>query len=161
VEGDTVIVLADINEDIRTEPITSAFWQVGLREITTTQHGNQGPNTYNRGTNPIDGIFIPTQLIQEVTSGYLAFGEGIPSNHQALWLDIPIAALGWFTVPKPTPLRARRLKCNNPRIIRAYNDALKEKLDQYQLPQRIELLTHQVRHNRLTRKQQWEYEEID
>jgi len=100
-EGDTVIVLADINEDIRTEPITSAFRQMGLRETMTTQHGIQGPNTYNRGTNPIDGIFIPTHLLQEVTSGYLTFREGIPSNHQALWLDIPIAALGWFTVPKP------------------------------------------------------------
>jgi len=119
VEGDTIIVLANINKDIRTEPITSAFWQMGLREIMTTQHGNQGPNTHNRGTNPIDGIFIPAQLIQEATLGYLAFGEGIPSDHWALWLDIPIAALGWFTVPKPIPLRAWRLKCNDPRIIRA------------------------------------------
>jgi len=103
-EGDMVIILADINEDIQMEPITSAFRQVGLQEITITQHGNQGPNTYNWGTNPIDGIFIPTPLIQEVTSGYLAFGEGIPSDHWALWINIPIAALGWFTVPEPIPL---------------------------------------------------------
>jgi len=80
-EGDTAIVLANINEDIRTEPITSAFQQMGLRETMTTQHGIQGQNTYNQGTNPINGIFIPAHLIQEVTSGYLTFGEGIPSDH--------------------------------------------------------------------------------
>jgi len=38
---------------------------------------------------------------------------------------------------------------------------LQEKLSQHHLPQRIETLTQQVRHNRLTRKQQNEYEDIN
>jgi len=160
-EGDIVIVLADINEDVRTEPITSTFSQLGMTEITIMQHGYQGPNTHNRGTNPIDGIFIPTNLIQTVQSGYFAFGEGIPSDHRAIWIDIPLATLGWFTMSESIPLRARRLKCNDPRIVNKYNEALQEKLELHNLTQRMENLTQQVRNNRLTRKQQREYEEID
>jgi len=95
-EGDMVIILVDINEDIQEEPILSTFWQMGLAETIIAQHGIQGPNTHNCGTNPINCIFISTTLIQAVTSGYLAFGEGIPSNHRAVWIDIPLAALGWF-----------------------------------------------------------------
>jgi len=80
-EGDTVIILADINDDIRTDPITSAFRQMGLLDAITSQHGNLSPNTHNRGSTPIDGIYIPPTLLPHVTSGYLAFGEGIPSDH--------------------------------------------------------------------------------
>ncbi len=123
-EGDIVIILADINEDIRTEPIRSTFQQMGLVEAVTGQHGQIGPNTYNRGTNPIDGIFIPNALLPHVSSGYLTFGEGIPSDHRALWIDIPLEALGWFTIPESIPLKARRLKCNDPRVIKTYNDTL-------------------------------------
>jgi len=160
-EGDMVIVLADINEDIRLEPIPSSFRQMGLSEITLVQHGHQGPNTHNRGTMPIDGIFIPTSLIPAVRSGYFAFGEGIPSDHRAIWLDIPLATLGWFQVSEPVPLRARRLKCNDPRIIRKYNEALQEQLKLHNLEQRITDLTQQVWHHRLTRKQQQKNEEND
>jgi len=59
-----------------------------------------GLNTHNQGSNPIDGIFIPTTLIPAVTSGYLAFGKGIPSNHRAIWINVPLAALGWFNMLK-------------------------------------------------------------
>jgi len=80
---------------------------MGLVDAVTGQHGQLGPNTHNRGTNPIDGIFIPIALLPNVSSGYFAFGEGIPSDHRALWIDIPLAALGWFNVPEPIPLKAR------------------------------------------------------
>jgi len=96
-----------------------------------------------------------------VQSGYFAFSKGIPSNHRAIWIDIPLAALGWFKVSESIPLRARRFKCNNPWIIQKYNEALQEKLQLHNLEQCIENLTQQVWHNRLTRKQQWEYEDID
>jgi len=73
----------------------------------TTQHGQDAPNTHNRGSAPIDGIFMPAQLIPNIRSGYLAFGEGIPSDHRLIWVDIPVAALGWLTPPEMVPLKAR------------------------------------------------------
>jgi len=117
---------------------------MGLVEAVTSQHGQLGPNTHNRGTNPIDGIFIPPSLLTNVMSGYFAFGEGIPSNHRALWIDTPLAALGWFTVPESIPLKAWRLKCNDPWIIKKYNEALQLQLDTHKLPHCIEWLTLQM-----------------
>jgi len=103
-EGDTVIILGDINEDIQEERISTMFQHLGLSEVIITQHGTHRPNTHNHRQNPIDGIFLPNQLVQEVQSGYLAFGKGIPSDHRAVWVDLPIAALGWFTTPESVPL---------------------------------------------------------
>ncbi len=103
---DIVIILVDINEDVCLESISSKFQEMGLVEAITAIHGNTGPNTHNRGQHPIDGIFVPRQLVKSVMAGYYAFGKGIPSDHQVLWIDIPLDALGWFTIPSSVPLQA-------------------------------------------------------
>jgi len=156
-----VIILADINEDVRSEPIQSKFQAMGLVEAITATHSDSGPNTHNRGKNPIDGIFTPRILAQSLTSGYLAFEEGIPSNHRALWIDIPLAALGWFTIPSSVLLKARRLQCRDPRIVERYNNALHQLLEQHGLVERLQALSNQTQNRRINRAQQREYEEID
>jgi len=133
---------------------------MGLSEVILLQHGVNGPNTHNHGQNPIDGIFLPTNLIQSA-SGHFAFGKGIPSNHQALWINQPLVVLGWFNTPELVPLRARWLKCNDPCIIHRYNEELQEKLSQQQLPHCIETLTKQANSNHLTQKQQCKYKALD
>jgi len=87
-EGDTVILAADMNEDVRASAIQDMLQAVRLADGPTTLHTSP-PATYNRGTNPIDGIFLPSNLVDQCYSGYLEFGAVVPSNHQALWLDIP------------------------------------------------------------------------
>jgi len=135
---------------------------VGLAEAITQQHGPNGPNTHNWGQNSIDAIFLPMDIIKSVNYGYLAFGEGIPSNHHVVWINIPLAALGWFQTLELVPIRARRLKCTDPHIIIRYNKVLQEKINLHNLTQWIETLTSQTRVNHhLTQKQQWEYEAID
>jgi len=134
---------------------------MGLVEAIMAIHGNNGPNTHNRGKNPIDRIFTPWTLAQSLTSGYYAFGEGIPSNHRALWIDIPLATLGWFTVPSSIPLKAWRLQCKDPRIIEYYNKELHKLLAQHRLVKRLQVLSNQTQNWRITRTQQREYEEID
>jgi len=52
-------------------------------------HHQSPPATHNHGSNPIDGIFLPITLVDQCRTGYLEFGEAVPSDHQALWLDIP------------------------------------------------------------------------
>jgi len=106
---------------------------MGLVEATTALPGNLGPNTHNRGQTPINRIFIPQSLLNSIMAGYYAFGEGIPSDHQALWLDIPLTSLGWFNIPAPIPLKAQRLKCTDPRIVKQYNMALQELMEQHHL----------------------------
>jgi len=84
--GDSIIIMGDMNEDIWEDPVLSVATNMGVTDAVTTQHGNQSPNTHNRGSMPIDGIFLPTNLIQTIQLGYLAFGKGVPSNHRAIWL---------------------------------------------------------------------------
>jgi len=94
-------------------------------------------------------------------AGYFAFGEGIPSNHRALWIDIPLAALGWFTIPSSIPLKARRLQCKDPRIVKRYNKELHKLLEQHRLVERLQVLSNQTQDQRINCAQQREYEEID
>jgi len=86
-EGDTVILVVDMNEDVRASAIQDMLWAVRLADDPTTHHVSP-PATYNCGTNPIDGIYLPSNLVDQCGSGYLEFGAAVPSNHQALWLDI-------------------------------------------------------------------------
>jgi len=87
-EGDMVIISGDMNDDIRSQKIQQAFRSSGLIEGLTTQH-MLPPATHNRGSLPIDGIFLPSALLDYCESGYLEFGEAIPSDHRALWINIP------------------------------------------------------------------------
>ncbi len=55
-EGDTVILVADMNKDVRASAIQDMLCAVGLADGPTTHHVSL-PATYNHGMNPIDGIF--------------------------------------------------------------------------------------------------------
>jgi len=98
--------MANMNEDVREDPVLTTATNMGVQDAVMTQHGNDAPNTHNRGSAPIDGIFLLAQLIPTIQSGYLAFGEGIPSDHQLIWVDVPVAALGWLAPPDMVPLKA-------------------------------------------------------
>ncbi len=106
-EGDSVIIMADMNDDVREDPVLSTVTNMGMNDAVTTQHGHTTPNTHNRGSAPIDGIFLPVNLLPTIQSGYLAFGEGVPSDHRLIWVDIPVEALGWLEPPEMVPLKAR------------------------------------------------------
>jgi len=80
-EGDSVVIMADMNKDVQADPVLTTATNIGFQDAVTTQHGQDAPNTHNRGSAPIDGIFMPAQLIPNIWSGYLAFSEGIPCNH--------------------------------------------------------------------------------
>jgi len=88
-EGDSIILAADMNNDIQDPEISTLLLSVGLIEVSMNLHLTNPPATHNCGSAPIDGIFIPLTLLEHCKAGYLAFGNGIPSDHRALWLDIP------------------------------------------------------------------------
>jgi hypothetical protein len=85
--GESVVILADWNADIRGEKTRKYMADIGMREVITEFYGDEGPHTYNRGSKPIDGIFM-TQDFYIVQGGYMPFGMGIVSDHRCLWLDI-------------------------------------------------------------------------
>ena len=91
-----------------------------MRELLLETHGTNAPNTYVDGVNPIDGIF-GTRNIQILAGGYTDFTGGLQSDHRMIWIDIRTeSVLGTDEIPLWKPL-ARRLKCNDPRLVDRFN----------------------------------------
>jgi hypothetical protein len=65
---------------------------LGTREVITELHGDDAPQTYTRGSFPIDGIFM-TRDLYILQGVYLPFGKGIGSYHRCLWIDIRVIVL--------------------------------------------------------------------
>jgi len=98
--------------------------------------------------------------MEQCQTGYLEFGEAIPSDHRALWIDL--AAHNVCSM-EPEPIerpKARRLPCRDPRIIEKYNTVLWENLQKDGTAERAQNLAKQI-NKRLSQDQQKEYEIID
>jgi len=103
---DQVMILGDWNEDICSAAIALPIQQLGLAQAITLIHLTIPPNTHNCGQDPIDGIFIPAEWLLTIMGGYLAFEQGIPSDHWAVWMDIPMEVMGWNSSSPSGPLQA-------------------------------------------------------
>jgi len=135
------------------------LWTVGLADCPTTQH-QQPPAMHNRGSNPIDGIFLPISLLDHCQSSYLAFGNAVPSNHQVLWLDIPsqcICPIKNVTIEHPL---AQHLQCQDPRVVLKYNTILWDSLQHSGMAAWAQLLAVQAPQC-MTQLQQVGYKIID
>ena len=120
--GDQLVLALDLNDDIRSSSAAASLVALGLQEVLLHRHGAKAPPTYNRGSTPIDAIFVSPTLLG-CHAGYMAFGEGIPSDHRCLWLDIPFSIAFGHDLPPVVQAPARRLKCNDPRIVKRYLDS--------------------------------------
>jgi hypothetical protein len=87
-----VVLVADWNADVRGEKTRKYMSDLGMREVITEFHGDKGPHTYNRGSNPIDGILM-TQDLYIRQGGYMPFGMDIGRDRICLWLDIQTQVL--------------------------------------------------------------------
>ena len=101
--GDHIVLMMDANEDVTAEPLTEALQAVGLREVIIEAHSDSGiVPTYQRGSRPIDGIFLSPSL-SITKGGYLPFGTA-PTDHRPLWIQIKYEeALGYTMDPLSSP----------------------------------------------------------
>lgn len=113
--GDQIVLMTDANEDVRCGDFVKKLRKVGLTETIIDQHGHQGPATHQRGSVPIDGIFV-TDTLQGCKCGYLP----LTFDHRGLWIDIPMTVAFGHALPPISSPAARRLKCEDPRIVKAY-----------------------------------------
>jgi len=116
--GDSIIVLTDFNEDVWLPWIWQFFANINLIEATTALTGPSGTATYNCGTTLIDRIYVSLALLLLINGGYLAFDAGIPSNHWALWIDVPGIILGLDDNYTPRQPSAWRLHCRDPWVVK-------------------------------------------
>ena len=154
------LLWGDWNEDVRGETMIDFKERTGLVDVMLQQfvQENNAPATYNRGKDPIDTI-LTTRGVDIVGAGYLAFGEGA-GDHRPLYIDVELSSVLGSELPPPTTYIARRLKCEDPRVVRAYNRAFKRFLinkgldfDAHKLADRIQ--------QPLSSHNQVEYERID
>lgn len=157
-EGDQLIVMGDWNEDVQSTNIKRWMNVFGLEEAITYQHDGRAPATYQRGKRPIDGIFVSPNLIPD-RSGYLPFGM-LPGDHRGIWMDIEKKYVYGYTVADTPIAAARRLKLNDPRVVKRYIDTLHELFKHHNLYGRVRNLRQSIEDS-LTEKQAEEYEEID
>jgi len=159
--GDKIIILTHFNKDIRRQWISQSFKKLNLTEVLTAITALPPTATHNRGTNTIDGIYVSPTLLPFITGGYLAFDMVIPSDHRALWVDIPAVLLGFDEEPQLQKPSARCLQCRDPRVVQKYVQHLSQTLEEAQAFQRLATLRLVLQQSRLTRAQQQEYEELD
>jgi len=149
-EGDLIILFTDLNEDIRDRKTKQMLSTVGLVDIAMALHPQQPPATHNRGSALIDRIFVPVTLTKYCQAGYLAFGDTVPSDHHAMWLDIPAQLVcPHIAEPIEQPL-ACRLQCKDPRVVTKYNQILWELLHTSGMATRAQALA-QAAKTRLTK----------
>ena len=84
--------------------------------------------------------------LQNLSCGYLAFGDGIPSDHRCLWLDVPFSIAFGHDVPPCVVPAARRLKCTDPRTVTAYLRHYEALLRQHHLVDRAFALQTKVKY---------------
>ena len=136
--GDQVILGGDWNTDVRKEQFLEPFISRGLYPAITGKHGNQAPNTFNGGTYPIDEIFVPANITIS-SAGYFPCGSG-EGDHRPIWVEIDKdSALGANFPPLPT-YTARRLKCQDPRIVERYLKVLHQYFEKHGLYTRLHCL---------------------
>jgi exonuclease III len=116
-DGDSIILMVDLNEDVVTSSVARALRMLGLREIVTTKHGIS-TNTHLRGSNPIDGIYVSGE-IGVSACGYVES----PSDHLAVWLDIEADSM-FSDLQNNSKQSIRRLQCSDPRAVKKYNESL-------------------------------------
>ena len=141
-EGDQIAISVIANEDVRSEDACSfsrKLREMGLVEAITTAHGKQGPPTYERGSEPIDGIFVSETLLQ-MTCGYLPF----VFDHRALYIDVPLSVVFGHELPPVVRPQARRLKCDDPRIVKRYQDTYWKQAVAMNLPAKVAALHQEI-----------------
>ena len=112
---------------------------IGLIDAILSLHTAPSPATHNRGSNTIDGIFV-TATLRALSGGFCMFNKMLLSDHRALWIDIPLVALLGFEMPNIVTPSARRLKLNDPRVVKKYFDYLEPYLLSHDLFNRSAVL---------------------
>ena len=134
-EGYNVMLAGDFNSDF----VDLREWMIqhGLLENIGELHGYENaPRTHLRSQNaPIDAIFCSPQLAA-TRGGYLSF-HTLGGDHRGLWIDLPSDTLHGFNPPSMSLAYARRLKLEDPRIVKKYNDKAHELLLKHKVYERL------------------------
>ena len=122
---DGLVIMGDFNQYVRSKTISDWKNKLGLHDKLIEKVEKEGAklNTYSRGKVLIDTI-LTTYGIEVTKAGYLSFGEGV-GDHRPILMDISIESSLGLNLPPLTSMKARRLKVNDPRVMKRCNNNLK------------------------------------
>ena len=157
-QGDQLVIAGDWNSDVRKRNFLEKLKQRNLWPAITGMHGTEGPGTFHNGSVPIDEIFISPSL--KITGcGYMEHGINI-GDHRPIWIDISkSSALGSSLPPIPS-FQARRLKCNDPKVVEKYSQRLEEQLRKNKVFSKLKTIFENFTVP-LTEEQEFMMEELD
>ena len=159
-EGDQIIVAIDANEDLRSGYAQSKLSALGLTDINLSHHGSPPQGTYNRGSAPIDGLWVSSTLMA-ARCGYLPHGDGPPGcDHCILWMDLPKDAVFGNNVATRKPM-ARLLKLQDPRIVDKFQQYFLAKAHEQHLFERAATLLEIAASGEWTQDRALEWEAIE
>ena len=160
---DHLVVCLDANEDLTvpSNPVSSGFAAIRLRDGLFTRHDPAlAPPTHQRGSRPIDGVFL-SSVLPSSPSGYLPFGSAV-GDHRPIWLDLDVRTLFRSGTPDSShPLVARRLQCSDPRVVARYNQVLNDHYAQHNIPHRTFRLEQLASSGQWTPQCAMEWEALD
>jgi exonuclease III len=137
-QQETVILMGDWNSNYN--EVVTWMQTLGLTDAVQIRHPtSKPPITCKRSTvGPIDAIFVP-QHFKCWRGGYLAF-DYLEGDHRGIWCDIPTEYILGYCMHHPTHSQARRLKTDDPRITRRYNNHLDKLLKENNIYNKMEHL---------------------
>jgi hypothetical protein len=149
--GEEVILMMDSNESLNDSRNELTKWvrRLELTDIIAQKHGTEGePETYNRGSERIDHIFLTAALSEFVTAaGVLGYNELIQSDHRPLYVDMDLAA---FLGGDPSQLENgvwRGITSSDPRAVRLYREQLLKCLEEEKLVEQLDKLVEEIEAN--------------
>ena len=135
-KGESIVVMGDFNEDVRSNNMREWRESLGLREVLLDTVGvENAPSTFDKGKLPIDSIMCSAN-IAVTKAGYMPFGEGV-GDHRPLMIDINERSVFGNSGAPSSKLRARKLKLNDPRIIKKYLHLLDKFYEKHHIYQKI------------------------
>jgi len=135
-DRDHVLLLTDYNNDILSNLVCVWAGKLGLVKAVMWLNTVDAPPTFQRGSQPIDGIFAAPQLLEWAAGGHFGSGEAILSD-RAIWVDFDMLQVCPHNQEAFTCLPARHLQCKDPQVVTWYNEALWAGLTTQNIPQRL------------------------
>ena len=160
-KGHAIIIGGDWNDNLNnnTGQVRKMMQNIGLSELLITRYG-KGPETYQSGTNTIDGIFATSGISIE-QGGYTNHEES-PGDHRWLWIDISEATLLERNRDDYAPPIERRATAKIPSVRLKFNDLLQAQVHLHDLYNKtIILFDAATKTKLLTREQEIQYEIIE
>jgi hypothetical protein len=75
--------------------------------------------------------------LKAVSAGYLPFGDGCPSDHRALWIDLKYSDAFGYDAHPLIPPSAHKLFTKDPRSVERYNNSIREQIKNLGLMERL------------------------